>query len=89
MKYISIVYSEKIIAIIIIIIKNEQTAKKDMINSFFFNYNSRIIQEYFQAKIGRKIRIFSLARKKQHFYMKKECIIKMGRFYPNGDHYSM
>ena len=58
-----------------------------MINSFFFNYNSRIIQEYFQAKIGRKIRIFSLARKKQHFYMKKECIIKMGRFYPNGDHY--
>ena len=56
-----------------------------MINSFFFNYNSRIIQEYFQAKIGRKIRIFSLARKKQHFYMKKECIIKMGRFYPNGD----
>ena len=87
MKYISIVYSEKIIAIIIIIKKNEQTAKKDMINSFFFNYNSRIIQEYFQAKIGRKIRIFSLARKKQHSYMKKECIIKMGRFYPNGDHY--
>ena len=37
--------------------------KKDMINSFFFSYNSRIIQEYFQAKIGRKIRIFSLARK--------------------------
>ena len=42
---------------------NEQTAKKDMINSFFFNYNSRIIHEYFQAKIGGKIRIFSLARK--------------------------
>ena len=37
--------------------------KKDMINSFFFSYNSRIIQEYFQAKIGRKIRIFSLAPK--------------------------
>ena len=37
--------------------------KKDMINSFFFSYNSRIIQEYFQAKIGRKIRIFSLAQK--------------------------
>ena len=34
-----------------------------MINSFFFNYNSRIIQEYFQAKIGRKIRIFSLPSK--------------------------
>ena len=34
-----------------------------MINSFFFNYNLRMIQEYFQAKIGRKIRIFSQARK--------------------------
>ena len=68
---------------------NEQTAKKDMINSFFFNYNSRIIREYFQAKIGRKIRIFTLARKKQHSYMKKECITKMGRFSPNGDHFSM
>ena len=31
-----------------------------MINSFFFNDNSRIIQEYFQAKIGRKIRILYL-----------------------------
>ena len=71
MKYISIVYSEKIIAIIIIVIKNEQTAKKDMINSFFFNYNSRIIQEYFQAKIGRKIRIFSLARKNNIFILRK------------------
>ena len=37
--------------------------QKDMINSFFFNYNPRNIQEYFEAKIGRKIRIFSLARK--------------------------
>ena len=63
--------------------------QKDMINYFFFNYISRIIQEYFQAKIGRKIRIFSLARKKQLSYMKKECITKIGRFYPNGDHYSM
>ena len=87
MKYISIVYSEKNNSNNNK--KNEQTAKKDMRHSFFFNYNSRIIQEYFQIKIGRKIRIFSLARKKQHFYMKKECIIKMGRFYANGDHYSM
>jgi len=39
-----------------------------MINSFFFYYNSRIIQEYFQAKIGRKIRIFSLARKNNISY---------------------
>ena len=27
------------------------------------SYNVRIIQEYFQPKIGRKIRIFSLGRK--------------------------
>ena len=47
---------------------NEQTAKKDMINSFFFNSNSR---EYFQAKIGRKIRIFSLARKNNILMWKK------------------
>ena len=33
---------------------NEQTAKKNMINSFFFKYNSTIIHEYFQTKIGRK-----------------------------------
>ena len=34
-----------------------------MTNSFVFNYNLRIMQEYFQHKIGRKIRIFSLGRK--------------------------
>ena len=34
-----------------------------MINSFFFNDYSKIIHEYFQAKIGRKMRIFRLARK--------------------------
>ena len=34
-----------------------------MINYFSFNYNSRIIQEYFQAKIGKKVRTFSLAQK--------------------------
>ena len=44
-----------------------------MINSFFFNYNSRIKQEYFQAKIGRKVRILSLARKNNILnYKKKE-----------------
>ena len=47
--------------------------QKDMINSFFFNYSPRKIQEYFEAKMGRKIRIFSLARKKQDFILKKEC----------------
>ena len=40
MKYISIVYSKK--KIIVIKKINEQKAKKDIINSFFFNYNSRI-----------------------------------------------
>ena len=60
-----------------------------MINSFFFNYNSRIIHEYFQAKIGRKIRILSLARKTNNLMRKKSVLNKMGRFYPNGDHYSM
>ena len=67
---------------------NEQTAKKDMINSSFFNSNSRIIHEYYLTKIGRKIRVFSLVRK-NNIYMKKACITKMGRFYPNSDHYSM
>ena len=55
MKYISIIDSKKK--------KKHKIEKRDMINSFFFNYNSRMIQEYFQAKIGRKIRIFSQARK--------------------------
>ena len=45
--------------------------KKDTINSFFFNDNSRIIQEYFQAKIGRKIRIFSLAQKNNILILKR------------------
>ena len=42
-----------------------------MINSFFFNYSSRIIQEYFQAKIGRKVGILSLARKNNTLIYKK------------------
>ena len=33
-------------------------------------FNFRIIQEYFQPKIGRKIRIFSLSRKKKQSYKK-------------------
>ena len=36
-------------------------------------YNSRIIQEYFQTKIGRKIGIFSLARKNNILILKKVC----------------
>ena len=35
---------------------------KYMINYFFFNYDLRIIKEYFQAKIS-ILRIFSLGRK--------------------------
>ena len=33
----------------------------------------RIIQEYFQPKIGRKIRIFSLGRKNNILIIKKGC----------------
>ena len=42
-----------------------------MINYFSFNYNSRIIQEYFQAKIGKKVRTFSLARKNNILILKR------------------
>ena len=38
------------------------------------SYNLRIIQEYFQPKIGRKIRIFSLGRKNNILIKIKECI---------------
>ena len=37
-------------------------------------YNSRIIQEYFQAKIGRKIGIFSLAGKNNILILKSVYI---------------
>ena len=40
-----------------------------MIISFFFNYNSRITQEYFQAKIGKKVRTLSLAQKKTRVHL--------------------
>ena len=36
-------------------------------------YMLRITQEYFQPKIGRKIRIFSLGQKKKQPYKKREC----------------
>ena len=39
--------------------------------SFFISYNLRIIQEYFQPKLGRKIRIFSLGRKNDILIKKK------------------
>ena len=39
------------------------------------SYNSRIIQEYFQPKIGRKIRIFSLGRKNNILIKKKEVYL--------------
>ena len=47
--------------------------KKDIINSFFFNYNSRIIQEHFQAEIGGKKKNIQPGSKKQHSCIKKEC----------------
>ena len=49
-------------------------------------YNSRIIKEYFQAKIGRKIGIFSLARKNNILILKKVYAFswqfKIRRFHP-------
>ena len=36
-------------------------------------YNLRIIQEYFQPKIARRIRIFSLGRKNNILIKKEEC----------------
>ena len=47
----------------------QYTAPKDM------NYNLRIIQEYFQHKIGRKIRIFSLGRQNNIIIYKKKSVI--------------
>ena len=58
--------------------------KKYMINYFSFNYNSRIIQEYFQAKIGKKVRTFSLAQKNNIFIVKKSLMfffLSSGRLY--------
>lgn len=60
MKCISIVYSTKEI----------NKLQKYTINSFFLKYNTRIIEEYFQLKIGGKITMSSLGRKKQHSYRK-------------------
>ena len=37
------------------------------------SYKLRIILEYFQPKIGRRIRIFSLDRKNNILIKKKEC----------------
>jgi len=43
-------------------------------------YNLRIFQEYFQPKIGRKIRIFSLGRKNNILIKKKkECTYRLER----------
>ena len=43
------------------------------------NYNLRIIQEYFQPKIGRKIRIFSLGQKNNILIEKKGVCANMGK----------
>ena len=61
--------------------------KKNMISSFFVNSISRIIQEYFQAKIGRKMRLFSLARKNNILIYKKECISTWWNRHHTAKHY--
>ena len=65
MKYISIIDSKK---------KKHKIEQRDMINSFFFNYNSRMIQEYFQAKIGQKNKNIQPGPKTQHSSIKQECM---------------
>ena len=45
-----------------------------MLNVISYNLRIiRIIQKYFQLKIGRKIRIFSLSRKNNILMYEKEC----------------
>ena len=43
----------------------------------YISYNLRIMQEYFQPKIGTKIRIFSLGRKNNILIKKKSVIAKL------------
>ena len=42
-----------------------------MINPLFFRYNLRIIQEYFQPKLGGKNKNIQPGPEKQHCYKKK------------------
>ena len=44
-------------------------------NGNVISYNLRIIQEYFQPKIGRKIRIFSLGRNNNILIKKKSVFM--------------
>ena len=64
---------------------NKLLKGNDKVFLFKLLYNSRIIQEYFQAKIGKKIGIFSLARKNNILILKKGCIFswqfKISRFH--------
>ena len=43
--------------------------------SICLSFNLRIVQEYFQPKIGRKIRIFSMGRKNNIQNIKKSVIL--------------
>ena len=45
------------------------------------SYNLRIIQEYFQPKIGRRIRIFSLGRKNNILIKKKRVYRVTGKLF--------
>ena len=54
---------------------NETTQTVLTVNGNVKSYNLTIIQEYFQPKTGRKIRIFSLVRKNNIlFIFLKKCI---------------
>ena len=59
--------------------KKQKQKKKRALTSVFTPIHSttkmfKRIQEYFQPKIGRKIRIFSLGRKSNLLIKRKECI---------------
>ena len=59
--------------------KKKKKKKKSALTSVFTPIHSttkmfKRIQEYFQPKIGRKIRIFSLGRKSNLLIKRKECI---------------
>ena len=59
----------------------EDKSQKIARSKFWFIWPLRIIQEYFQPKIGRKIRIFSLDRKNNILIKKKSVPLKSLRWH--------
>ena len=53
----------------------------ELYNGKIGGYNLRIMQEYFQTKTVRKIRIFRLGRKTNVVMKRKECITFLVNYY--------